>query len=136
MSRSPLLLRLVVLLGAAAGSLPHAALADPSDWLYDYDRNAQPPARLQPPPAVRGRWAYGPAAPASPGAALPLDPAEAAAQMAERCNVGRLVGGLVGGGIGYAASRKDGRSWAVPLGALLGQQMGCSIGAGRGPRPW
>jgi hypothetical protein len=132
MSRSFLLLRLAVLLGAAAGSLPHAALANPSDWLYDYDRNAQPPARLQAPPAVRGGWAYGPAAPDGPGAAQPADPA----QLAQRCNVGRLVGGLVGGGIGYAASRKDGRSWAVPLGALLGQQMGCSIGAGRGPRPW
>lgn len=136
MSRPPQPLRLLALLGAAAGALPQTALAGPNDWLYDYDRNAQPPARLQPPPPVRSRWAYGPASPGSPAATLPPDPAQAAAQMAERCNVGRLVGGLVGGGIGYAASRKDGRSWAVPLGALLGQQMGCSIGAGRGPRPW
>ena len=58
------------------------------------------------------------------------------AQTAQRCNVGRLVGGILGGGIGYAASRQDGRTWAVPLGALLGQQVGCSIGAQRAPLPW
>lgn len=58
------------------------------------------------------------------------------AQMAQRCNVGRLVGGLIGGGVGYATSRNDGRSWAVPLGALLGSQMGCNVGHGRGPVPW
>lgn len=58
------------------------------------------------------------------------------AEIARRCNVGRLVGGLVGGGVGYAASRQDGRAWAVPLGALLGQQMGCSVGAGGPPLPW
>lgn len=58
------------------------------------------------------------------------------AQMAQRCNVGRLVGGLIGGGVGYATSRQDGRSWAVPLGALLGSQMGCNVGHGRGPVPW
>ena len=50
-----------------------------------------------------------------------------------RCNAGRLIGGLAGGGIGYMASRKDGRSWAVPLGALLGTQMGCPLAQGRGP---
>jgi hypothetical protein len=58
------------------------------------------------------------------------------AQLAQRCSLGRLVGGLVGGGVGYASSRKDGRSWAIPLGALLGSQMGCNVGAGRGPVPW
>jgi hypothetical protein len=132
------LLRIAALLGAAAASLPAAALAAPGDWLYDYDRNARPPARLQAPPPVRGdAWAYGPpGAGAAPAPSAPLDPAQAEALMAQRCNIGRLVGGLVGGGLGYGASRQDGRSWAVPLGALLGQQMGCSIGAGRGPRPW
>lgn len=63
-------------------------------------------------------------------------PILSAAEIARRCNVGRLVGGLVGGGVGYAASRQDGRAWAVPLGALLGQQMGCSVGAGGPPLPW
>lgn len=132
-------LRIAALLGAAAASLPPAALAAPGTWLYDYDRNAnaQPPTRLQAPPPVRGgSWAYGPGGGAVPVPAEPLDPAQAEALMAQRCNIGRLVGGLMGGGLGYAASRQDGRSWAVPLGALLGQQMGCSIGVGRGPRPW
>lgn len=58
------------------------------------------------------------------------------AQMNQRCNIGRLVGGLIGGGMGYATSRQDGRTWAVPLGALLGSQMGCNVGTGRGPVPW
>ncbi len=74
---------------------------------------------------------------AAPGGNLPpQDPAMLEAQVAQRCNVGRLVGGIMGGGLGYAASRQDGRSWAVPLGALLGQQMGCSVGAGRSLLPW
>ena len=54
----------------------------------------------------------------------------------ERCNTGRLLGGLTGGAAAYALSRQDGRAWAIPLGALLGSQMGCSVAAGRGPVPW
>ncbi|MFM7264380.1 MAG: hypothetical protein ACKOZW_02060 [Cyanobium sp.] len=131
------LLRIAALLGAADAALPTAAQAAPGDWLYDYDRNARPPARVQAPPPVGGRsWAYGPGVGAVPSPSEPMDPTQMEALMAQRCNIGRLVGGLVGGGLGYATSRQDGRSWAVPLGALLGQQMGCSIGAGRGPRPW
>ena len=70
------------------------------------------------------------------GRNVPVDPDYIQAQTAQRCNVGRLVGGIVGGGLGYAMSRQDGRTWAVPLGALLGQQMGCNVGAQRAPLPW
>ena len=59
-----------------------------------------------------------------------------AQQQAQRCQRGRLIGGLLGGGLGYVASRDEGRSWAIPLGALLGSQMGCSTAVGRGPLPW
>ena len=58
-----------------------------------------------------------------------LDPQ--AAQL--RCNIGRLIGGLAGGGLGYAASRDDGRAWAIPLGPLLGSQVGCPVAQGQGP---
>ena len=61
---------------------------------------------------------------------------EEAQALQRRCSVGRLVGGVVGGGIGYAASRQDGRAWAIPLGALLGSQVGCNAGQGRDPLPW
>ena len=54
----------------------------------------------------------------------------------QRCNTGRLLGGLTGGAAAYALSRQDGRAWAIPLGALLGSQMGCSVATGRGPVPW
>ena len=57
-------------------------------------------------------------------------------QQAQRCNTGRLIGGLGGGAMAYAMSRGDGRAWAIPLGALLGSQVGCSAAAGRGPLPW
>ncbi len=57
-------------------------------------------------------------------------------QQAQRCNTGRLIGGLGGGAVAYAMSRDDGRAWAIPLGALLGSQVGCNAAAGRGPMPW
>jgi hypothetical protein len=63
----------------------------------------------------------------------PVAQAPSPEALARRCNAGRLIGGLAGGGIGYMASRKDGRSWAVPLGTLLGTQMGCPLAQGRGP---
>ncbi|MCT0218512.1 hypothetical protein KQ304_05765 [Synechococcus sp. CS-1329] len=61
---------------------------------------------------------------------------EEAQMLQQRCSIGRLVGGVLGGGLGYAASRDSGRTWAVPLGALLGSQVGCNTGQGRGPLPW
>jgi hypothetical protein len=57
-------------------------------------------------------------------------------QQIQRCNTGRLIGGLGGGAVAYAMSRDDGRAWAIPLGALLGSQVGCNAAAGRGPLPW
>jgi hypothetical protein len=100
---------------------------------------APPPPRTAPPPPPRtapAPWTAG-----APGANTVYDndpsnwgPTEA--QLAQRCNLGRLVGGLLGGGVGYASSRQEGRTWAVPLGALLGSQVGCNMGAGRGPVPW
>lgn len=114
----------------ALAASPLAALANPGMY-YDYIPGTRGQVPLTPVPRYEARpdrFAYGTAA--------PIDPAQLQALQADRCNIGRLVGGIVGGGLGYATSRQDGRSWAVPLGALLGQQVGCSIGAGRGPRPW
>jgi len=59
-----------------------------------------------------------------------------AEQIDQRCSIGRLIGGLGGGAAAYAMSRDDGRAWAIPLGALLGSQVGCSTASGRGPLPW
>jgi hypothetical protein len=66
-----------------------------------------------------------------PSGLTPLPYAQAWQQQQQRCNTGRLIGGLVGGGIGYATSQGDGRSWAIPLGALIGSQLGCNASNGR-----
>ncbi|MCU0528494.1 MAG: glycine zipper 2TM domain-containing protein [Cyanobium sp. Prado107] len=57
-------------------------------------------------------------------------------EQARRCNQGRLVGGLMGGGAGYVLAKGNDRVWATPLGALLGSQMGCNAVQGRAPLPW
>lgn len=94
------------------------------------------PARNWPAPYQDYPQGYlGQAPQGSNGQPVPTSWEEAQA-LQQRCSIGRLVGGVVGGGIGYAASRQDGRAWAVPLGALLGSQMGCNTGLGRGPLPW
>ena len=85
------------------------------DYPDSYGTAAQLPVRRPPQPGPRGD--------------LGLNP-QAAQQ---RCNIGRLIGGLAGGGLGYAASRQDGRAWAIPLGALLGSQVGCPVAQGQGP---
>ena len=54
----------------------------------------------------------------------------------QRCNTGRLIDGLGGSAVAYAMCRDDGRAWAIPLGALLGSQVGCHAASGRGPLPW
>ena len=46
------------------------------------------------------------------------------------CSDGKIAGGLLGGGIGAALSRDDGRWWAIPLGAVLGSRIGCEIDGG------
>ena len=46
------------------------------------------------------------------------------------CTDGKIAGGLVGGGLGAAISRGDGRWWAIPLGAVLGSRIGCDIDGG------
>ncbi len=46
------------------------------------------------------------------------------------CAEGSLLGGILGGGIGAAASRKEGRLWAIPLGVVSGAMLGCQIDGG------
>ena len=46
------------------------------------------------------------------------------------CSDGKIAGGLLGGGIGAALSRDDGRWWAIPLGAVLGSRIGCEVDGG------
>ena len=46
------------------------------------------------------------------------------------CTDGKIAGGLLGGGVGAALSRGDGRWWAIPLGAVLGSRIGCEIEGG------
>ena len=46
------------------------------------------------------------------------------------CSDGKIAGGLVGGGLGAAISRGDGRWWAIPLGAVLGSRIGCEMEGG------
>ena len=102
-------------------------------------------ARPWPIPAVSSWWrpassdgygyGYGQPINSAPNQAYgapPLTPE----QQIQRCNTGRFIGGLGGGAVAYALSRDDGRAWAIPLGALLGSQVGCNAAAGRGPLPW
>jgi hypothetical protein len=120
-------------LTATIGALvPQIAMARPwpipqSNWsgsVQDYPATTAPPRPWwRGTPASNGNQAY-----ANP----PLTPE----QQAQRCNAGRLIGGLGGGAVAYAMSRDDGRAWAIPLGALLGSQVGCNAAAGRGPLPW
>ena len=46
------------------------------------------------------------------------------------CTDGKIAGGLLGGGLGAALSRDDGRWWAIPLGAVLGSRIGCEMEGG------
>ncbi len=46
------------------------------------------------------------------------------------CTDGKIAGALLGGGIGGAVSRKQGRWWAIPLGAVTGAAIGCQVDGG------
>ena len=46
------------------------------------------------------------------------------------CTDGKVAGAVLGGGLGAAISRGDGRWWAIPLGAVLGSRIGCEIEGG------
>ena len=46
------------------------------------------------------------------------------------CSDGKIAGGLLGGGLGAAISRGDGRWWAIPLGAVVGSHIGCVAAGG------
>ena len=46
------------------------------------------------------------------------------------CVEGAVLGGILGGGAGAAASRGDGRWWAIPLGIVGGSMVGCQIDGG------
>ena len=121
----------VAFAATTAAWLPLTASARPwpipqSRWngsVQDYPAPTAPPRPWWNQGASTGDQAY---------ATPPLTPE----QQAQRCNTGRLIGGLGGGAVAYAMSRDDGRAWAIPLGALLGSQVGCNAAAGRGPLPW
>ena len=46
------------------------------------------------------------------------------------CIEGSILGGIAGGGLGAALSRKDGRLWAIPLGIVTGSMLGCQVDGG------
>jgi hypothetical protein len=46
------------------------------------------------------------------------------------CIEGSVLGGILGGGIGAAASRGDGRWWAIPTGIVGGALIGCQVDGG------
>jgi hypothetical protein len=129
----------VALAATAAAWLPLTASARPwpipqTSWngsVQDYPAAPHPPqARWTP------GWGYGSNSSINSGYQAYATPPLTPEQQLQRCNTGRLIGGLGGGAVAYAMSRDDGRAWAIPLGALLGSQVGCNAAAGRGPLPW
>ena len=51
-------------------------------------------------------------------------------EVKDECTDGKIAGALLGGGLGGAISRKEGRWWAVPLGAVTGAAIGCQVDSG------
>ena len=46
------------------------------------------------------------------------------------CTDGKVAGADLGGGLGAAVSRGEGRWWAIPLGAVVGSKIGCDAAGG------
>ena len=46
------------------------------------------------------------------------------------CTDGKVAGAVLGGGLGAAISRGEGRWWAIPLGAVIGSKIGCDAAGG------
>ena len=46
------------------------------------------------------------------------------------CTDGKVAGAVLGGGLGAAISRDDGRWWAIPIGAVVGSKIGCDAAGG------
>ena len=46
------------------------------------------------------------------------------------CTDGKVAGAILGGGLGAAMSRDDGRWWAIPIGAVVGSKIGCDAAGG------
>ena len=46
------------------------------------------------------------------------------------CTDGKVAGAILGGGLGAAMSKGDGRWWAIPIGAVVGSKIGCDAAGG------
>ena len=46
------------------------------------------------------------------------------------CTDGKVAGAILGGGVGAALSRDEGRWWAIPLGVVTGSAIGCDLDGG------
>ena len=46
------------------------------------------------------------------------------------CTDGKVAGAVLGGWLGAAISRGEGRWWAIPLGAVVGSKIGCDAAGG------
>ena len=46
------------------------------------------------------------------------------------CTDGKVAGAILGGGVGAALSRDEGRWWAIPLGVVTGSAIGCDSDGG------
>ena len=61
---------------------------------------------------------------------IPCGGSKSAIYKDDDCTDGKVAGALLGGGLGGAVSRKEGRWWAVPLGAVTGAAIGCQVDGG------